>query len=121
MSYQREIQRGVDPNLAYTRPDAYQLTQALKSRSDEFVKPDVQFMELNEDVLLVLSSDGMTDNDLLEKNYSTHLAPLLSSRASLEKGASDLIELANQYNGHDNITVVLIRAKVRPNLDNLKD
>ncbi|MDI9635188.1 serine/threonine phosphatase [Geitlerinema calcuttense] len=118
---QREIQRGVDPNLAYTRPDAYQLTQALGPRSDEFVKPDVQFMELNEDVLLVLSSDGMTDNDLLEKNYSTHLAPLLSSRASLEKGASDLIELANQYNGHDNITVVLIRAKVRPNLDNLKD
>ncbi len=26
---QREIQRGVDPETAYLRPDAYQLTQAL--------------------------------------------------------------------------------------------
>lgn len=118
---QREIQRGVEPSLAYARPDAYQLTQALGPRSDDYIKPDIQFLELNEDTLLILSSDGLTDNDLLEKNFSTHLAPLLSSRVSLEKGVSDLIELGNQYNGHDNITVVLIRAKVRPNLDNLKD
>ncbi|NEN95687.1 MAG: serine/threonine phosphatase, partial [Moorea sp. SIO3I7] len=30
---QREIQHGVDPELAYSRPDAYQLTQALGPRS----------------------------------------------------------------------------------------
>jgi protein phosphatase len=36
----------------------------------------------------------------------------------LESGVQALIDLANHYNGHDNITAVVIRAKVRPNLNN---
>lgn len=118
---QREIQRGVDPSLAYSRPDAYQLTQALGPRGQDYIKPDIQFLEFNEDTLLLLSSDGLTDNDLVEKHHLTHLAPLISSRASLDRGVNDLIELANQHNGHDNITALLIRAKVRPNLGNVRE
>ncbi len=113
---QREISRGVEPAIAYGRPDAYQLTQALGPRDENFIKPDVKFLELNEDILLILASDGLCDNDLLEQRWQTHLKPLLSSSNSLEQGASDLIDLANQYNGHDNITAVLIRAKVRPDM-----
>lgn len=114
---QREIQRGVDPAIAYARPDAYQLTQALGPRDDNFISPDIQFVELCEDSLLILSSDGLTDNDLLETHWHSHIEPLLSSTANLEQGASQLIDLANHYNGHDNITAVLIRTKVRPNLE----
>lgn len=114
---QREMGRGVPIEIAYSRPDAYQLTQALGPRNEQFVVPDVQFFELNEDTLLLLCSDGLSDNDLIEKNWQTHLKPLLSSQANLEQGANKLIELANQYNGHDNITAVLIRAKVRPDLE----
>jgi len=117
---QREIQRGVEPAIAYARPDAYQLTQALGPRDENFVNPDVEFIELNEDLLLVLCSDGMTDNDMLETHWRTHLDPLLNTQTNLEQGVNQLIELANQYNGHDNITVVTIRAKVRPNLEQLK-
>jgi len=113
---QREISRGVEPAIAYARPDAYQLTQALGPRDTNLIKPDVKFLELNEDVLLILASDGLCDNDLLEQHWQTHLEPLLSSKASLESGVSNLIELANQYNGHDNITALLIRAKVQPDL-----
>ena len=114
---QREIMRGVDPEIAYSRPDAYQLTQALGPRSDQFVNPDILFVELNEDSLFVLCSDGLSDNDLIETHWQTHLAPLLSSRANLDQGILQLIELANEHNGHDNITAVLIRVKVRPNFD----
>jgi protein phosphatase len=114
---QREIIKGISPEIAYKRPDAYQLTQALGPRNAQFVIPDVQFFELDEDTLLLLCSDGLSDNDLIEKNWQTHLKPLISSRNNLDRGASDLIELANQYNGHDNITAVLIRAKVRPDLE----
>jgi len=117
---QREIQRGVDPDIAYARPDAYQLTQALGPRDEHFIKPDIQYVELNEDTLLLLCSDGLTDNDLLETHWRTHVEPLLSSQANLEQGVSQLIELANQFNGHDNITAIAIRAKVRPNLDHLR-
>ncbi|HEY9873420.1 MAG TPA: hypothetical protein V6D12_08275 [Candidatus Obscuribacterales bacterium] len=67
--------------------------------------------------MLILASDGLADNDLLETYWQSHLAPLLSSRTNLEQGVAQLIDLANQHNGHDNITAVVIRAKVRPNLD----
>lgn len=113
---QREIQRGVEPAIAYARPDAYQLTQALGPRDEQFVSPDVQFIELNEDLLLLLCSDGLTDNDLLEKYCDSHVEPLLSTQSNLEQGVNALIDLANVHNGHDNITAVVVRVRVRPNL-----
>ena len=116
---QREIQRGIEATIAYSRPDAYQLTQALGPRDENFISPDVQFFELNEDMVLILASDGLTDNDLLETHCATHIEPLISSMTNLEQGVNQLIELANQYNGHDNITAIAIRAKVRPNLEQL--
>lgn len=79
----------------------------------------MQFLELTQDTLLILASDGLTDNNLLEEHWQTHLSPLLSSKASLGRGVSDLIDLGNQYNGHDNITAVVIRAKVHASLEQL--
>ena len=114
---QREIQRGIDPVAAYSRPDAYQLTQALGPRDSEFIEPDIRFLEFDEDTLLLMCSDGLSDNDLVEDHWQTHLAPLLSSRANLDQGVNQLIELANQHNGHDNVTAMLVRAKVQPNMD----
>jgi serine/threonine protein phosphatase PrpC len=114
---QREIMRGVEPEIAHARLDAVQLTQALGPRSEQFINPDVKFLDLNEDTLFVLCSDGLSDNDLLDDHWQTHLAPLLSSRANLDQGIFQLIELANEHNGHDNITAVLIRVKVRPNFE----
>lgn len=114
---QREITRGVEASIAYARPDAYQLTQALGPRDENSIDPDVGFFEINEDTLLLLASDGLSDNDLLETHWQTHLDPLLNSGVNLERGVTDLIDLGNQHNGHDNITGILIRAKVRPNLE----
>ena len=111
---QREILRGIEPGLAYARPDAYQLTQALGPRDENYVNPDVQFLELNEDTLFILVSDGLSDNNLVEQYWKSHLEPLLSSSSNLEQGVNALIDLANQYNGHDNITAVVVRAKVAP-------
>jgi protein phosphatase len=114
---QREILRGVEPEIAYGRPDAYQLTQALGPRDEHFISPDIQFFELNEDALIILASDGLTDNNLLEAHWQTHIDPLVSSQTNLEAGVNKLIDLANQYNGHDNITAIAIRVKVRPSME----
>lgn len=114
---QREIQRGVEPSLAYARPDAYQLTQALGPRDENFLNPDVKFFELNEDGALLLCSDGLSDNDLLESHWKSHLEPMLDQQLNLEQGVNQLIDLANHFNGHDNITAIAVRLKVRPNLD----
>jgi protein phosphatase len=117
---QREIQRGVEPAIAYARPDAYQLTQALGPRAQKDVHPGITRLHLSEDMLLLLCSDGLSDNDFLENHVDTHIEPLLRSRADLEEGVSQLVELANEHNGHDNITAMMLRIKVRPNLEALK-
>jgi protein phosphatase len=114
---QREIARGVEPSVAYARPDAYQLTQALGPRDRHSINPDVEFFEISEDSLFILVSDGLSDNDVLETYGQNLLFPLLRTGANLEQGVMDLMDLANEYNGHDNITAILVRAKVRPNMD----
>ncbi|MEA5449037.1 serine/threonine phosphatase [Leptolyngbya sp. CCNP1308] len=113
---QREINRGVEPAIAYARPDAYQLTQALGPRGEEDLVPSIVYHELTEDTLLVLCSDGLSDNDLLERHTDTHIAGLLSSKANLETGVAQLTDLANEKNGHDNITTILVRVKLQPDM-----
>ena len=111
---QREIARGIEPSIAYGRADAYQLTQALGPRNENFLHPDVEFFDIDEDMLLILVSDGLSDNDCLETHWQTHLQPLLSSASNLEVGIQNLIELGTEHNGHDNLTAILVRVKVRP-------
>lgn len=114
---QREIQRGVEPEVAYARPDAFQLTQALGPRENKLVHPDVDFIELNEDTLLLLCTDGLSDNNLVENYGEEYLKPLISSSANLEPGLGTLVDFANEHNGHDNITGLIVRVKVRPNCE----
>ena len=113
---QREINRGVEPEIAYARMDAYQLTQALGPRDDNYVRPEIQELEITEDSLILLCSDGLCDNDLLESHWETYLNPLISSNANLKEGLLELIDFANEYNGHDNVTAILIRIKLKPAL-----
>jgi protein phosphatase len=115
-----EIYNGVSPKIAYSRPDAFQLTQALGPRNNNFVHPDITTLEFKEDTLLLLCSDGLCDNRLLEDNWQTYLIPLISSKANLDEGLVKLVDLANQVNGHDNITAVMVRIKVQPNLERQK-
>jgi protein phosphatase len=110
---QREINRGVEPDIAYGRPDAYQLTQALGPRESNYVRPDIQFLEITEDCLLLLCSDGLSDNDLLENHWEEYLEPLISSGSDLQAGLFKLVNLANEYNGHDNITALLVKIKLK--------
>ncbi len=109
---QQDILRGVDPEIAYGRPDSYQLTQAIGPRDRNYIAPDIRFFELQEDTLILLASDGLTDNQLLENYWLTNVAPLLSVNANLQQGVDRLIDFANEYNGHDNITAIVVRAKM---------
>lgn len=118
---QREISRGVEPAIAYARPDAYQLTQALGPRDNDEVLPNIAPLYVNQDTLFLLCSDGLSDNDVVEDYAETHVEPLLRSQANLEEGIAQLIDLANEHNGHDNITAIAIRVKMRPNLEALKN
>lgn len=105
---QRDILRGVSADIANARPDAHQLTQAIGPRPSDRLMPDVNFFDVTEDCLIILASDGLTDNDFLEHNWET-LLPLLDGKADLTVGVQDLVNAANAYNGHDNITAIVAR------------
>jgi protein phosphatase len=110
---QMDIRNGVDPKIAFSRVDAFQLTQALGPRENNFVHPDISIMDIKDNTLFVLCSDGLCDNNLVENHWQTYLSPLISSQANLNEGLSKIITLANQVNGHDNITCVLVRVRIQ--------
>ncbi len=107
---QLKISKGIDPKIAYSDPNAYALTQALGPRPNHMIAPDVRTLNMKEDSLFLLCSDGLSDNHLVETSWLTHLQPYLSKEQSLSQGATGLVNLALRHNGHDNITVVLFRA-----------
>ncbi len=113
---QREMQRGVPQAIAYARPDAYQLTQALGPRDSDDLVPSVTYLTFSEDTLLLLCSDGLSDNNLVEDHFNSHLDPILRGKKEIEMGVDELIALGNQVNGHDNISAIAIRLKVSPDL-----
>ncbi|MDG2989727.1 serine/threonine phosphatase [Candidatus Synechococcus calcipolaris G9] len=116
---QRFIQQGVEPEIAYGRPDAYQLTQALGPRNSNALSPDVYDIEVHEDTLLLLCSDGLTDNRCLESHVVSHILPMLDFKADLRQGVYQLVQLGNEFNGHDNLTVIAARMKLRSQLNYL--
>lgn len=95
------------------RANAYQLAQALGPRPSRLLKPEIQTFTVDQDTLLILSSDGLSDNHFLETHSTSHLQPLLTGEINLEKGLTQLVDLANSCNGHDNITVVAVRILLR--------
>jgi protein phosphatase len=109
---QREMLRGVEPEIAYGRPDAYQLTQAIGPRDRDSISPDVQMFSLREDTLILIASDGLTDRDLVEENGEALLRPLIDRQIPIGKGVQQLVEFANGYNGHDNITAIAVRVNI---------
>ncbi|NMG05720.1 protein phosphatase 2C domain-containing protein [Brasilonema sp. UFV-L1] len=99
---------------ALQRPDATGLTQALGTKDGEFLRPVVQRFILEEDGILLLCSDGLSDNNLVEHSWRDYAIPVLQGTLSLEDAVRQWIELANQKNAHDNISVVLTHCRVSP-------
>lgn len=108
----RLIDQGIDAETAYARPDAHQLTQAIGPSASFQIKPSIKFLRLSQPTLFLLCSDGLCDNDLVEQNWQTHLLPQLAERADLKTAVKALIDLANRFNGHDNITTILVNCQV---------
>jgi protein phosphatase len=105
----REIGHGADPDQAWERGDADQLTQALGPFQNDYLRPDVRCFSIDEDCLFLLCSDGVSDNDFIERQETDLLRPLTVFGGDLEQGCEKLINSANNANGHDNLTAVLVR------------
>jgi protein phosphatase len=99
---------------ALQRNDASALTQALGTKAGEFLHPTSQRLIIEEDGILLLCSDGLSDRNLVEKSWQDYTLPVFTGEMSLENAVHQWIALANQENGHDNISLVLTHCRVSP-------
>ncbi|MDB9315558.1 protein phosphatase 2C domain-containing protein [Spirulina sp. CS-785/01] len=111
----REIRAGrAYPSKAVQRPDAGALTQALGTREASRLRPTVRRFLIDEDGILLLCSDGLSDNQLLEESWPSWAPKVLGGKLSLEGAIQQLMQMAYQRNGHDNCTVVAAFYGVSP-------
>jgi len=94
------------------RVDGGALTQALGTRDAEYLHPTIQRLIIEEDGLLLLCSDGLSDNDLVEKCWANYAPAVLKGEISLQSAVNGLLRQANEKNGHDNSSVVLLHCRV---------
>ncbi len=99
------------PAHAQQRLDGASLTQALGTRASDNLVPRIQRLWLDEDAVFLLCSDGFSDYHLVEEIGRSHLVPILTEDRPLAATCRRLIDMANERNGHDNITVVLVRCR----------
>jgi protein phosphatase len=97
---------------ALQRSDATALIQAIGTRDADKLTITVQRFILEEDGLLLLCSDGLSDNRCIEQNWEPITRQVLKGKISLEEAVQNWINLANQQNGHDNTSIVLLRCEV---------
>jgi protein phosphatase len=64
--------------------------------------------------LLMLCFDGLSDNGWVEKSWADYAPPILDDQVAIEEGVKDWIKFANEKNGHDNTTIVVMRCRISP-------
>jgi len=97
---------------ALKRPDSGSLIQALGTRNSEFLRPSIQRFLLEEDGILLLCSDGLSDNGWVESSWLDIMGEVFRGKKLLSEAAQAWVDLANQNNGHDNVSVVLLDCHV---------
>ncbi|MBO9998432.1 MAG: protein phosphatase 2C domain-containing protein [Cyanobacteria bacterium SID2] len=92
------------------------LIQALGMGPSYNLHPTINRFVIDEDCICLLCSDGLSDYDRVEQSWHSEIQPLLEDRGDLDlqSVAVRLVEIANTHNGHDNVTVALVRVRVRP-------
>ncbi len=96
------------------RSDAGALTQALGTRDGDFLRPTIQRFIIEEEGLLLLCSDGLSDNDWVEQSWENYGPEVLEGKMSLEAAVQSWIRLANEKNGYDNTSVVMTYCRMSP-------
>lgn len=109
----REVRAGRSLYVqACQRADATALTQALGTREADLLKITVQRFIVDEDGILLLCSDGVSDNGLIEQSWQALTQPVLKGTLSLNTATQEWINLANRHNGHDNASIVLMHCRL---------
>ncbi len=88
------------------------LVQGLGISHSDILHPTTQRFALDEDCVILLCSDGLSDNDRVEEYWQTEILPILEGNIDPSLAAQRLVQIANTQNGHDNVTVALLHCHV---------
>lgn len=99
---QKLVKEGtITKEQATHHPQKNMLMKALGCNA--FVEPDVMVKGFLKDDILIMCSDGLTNLVDQETLYE------MASKKDLEQATKDLVQLANDRGGYDNITVTIIK------------
>jgi len=101
------LQEQIDAGQLTPEQAKYSLNKNLVTRAlgiEAIVPPDITEYRLEADDIYLLCSDGLTD--MVEPDVLHTM--LGRGRANLAKVAADLVDLANENGGRDNISVILV-------------
>lgn len=90
-------------------PGGGALVQALGINDSGYLYPTVKHFLLDDPVVLLLCSDGLSDYDRVDILWPYTVRSLVGNADPLTPVIQGLIQQANRLNGHDNVTVGLMR------------
>ena len=102
------LQEQIDSGQLTKEQAKYSLNKNLVTRAlgiEAIVPADISEYRLEAEDIYLLCSDGLTD--MVEPDIVQGI--LAGKRTELPEAAADLVELANQNGGRDNISVILVR------------
>jgi serine/threonine protein phosphatase PrpC len=100
---------------AVQQPAAGSLVQALGMGASNMLHPTAQRFIVDADSIFLLCSDGLSDNDRVEQYWESEILPVLAGSRDLPTCAKKLVDIGNNENGHDNVTVALLYCQVKEN------
>ncbi len=89
------------------------LVQALGMNASSALHPTAQRFIIDEDCVFLLCSDGLSDFDRVEQYWETEILPLLNNNGDVVSVTKQLLEIANNQNGHDNVTIATIHCQTK--------
>ncbi|WP_088894259.1 protein phosphatase 2C domain-containing protein [Leptolyngbya ohadii] len=101
---------------ARQRSDAAALIQALGTRDADTLQITVQRLIVEEDSLLLLCSDGLSDYQRVEQSWEAISREVMRGKLTLESAVEQWITIANEQNGHDNASIVLMHCQINPTI-----
>ncbi len=90
------------------------LIQALGITNSVNLHPTIARFPIDEDCIILLCSDGLSDKDRVETYWKPEILPILTGEKDVVTVRDRLIEIANTRNGHDNVTIALMHFQVYP-------
>ncbi len=113
----REVRLGLMLHRhAVELPRSGALTQAIGLGDSKQLHPIIQRLIVPTDCLFLLCSDGFCDYNRVEQYWEDDFLPVLNGDRPVAEAVPRLVELANQVNGHDNVSVALIHCQVSPSV-----